>query len=361
MMARALELARRGEGAVEPNPMVGAVVLDRYGHVVGEGWHQRFGGPHAEVHALLQAGPSAQGGTLYVTLEPCCHHGKTPPCSDAVIRAGVRQVIVAMADPFPRVAGGGIAQLRAAGIRVDLGDHQAEAEELNAPYLHRLRTKTPWIIAKWAMSLDGRIATRTGHSQWISNSTSRATVHALRGRVDAILVGGNTVRHDDPQLTARPPGHRTPTRVVLTASGRLPDNCQLKQSASQIPVRIYTTSPGAARLSGWAEAGAQVVVASLPEALRDMAEQGWTNVLVEGGAGLLGSLADLRAIQEVWAYVAPVILGGSAAPAPVAGLGVEQVPAGLRLRPETVQLESLAGDAWIRGRIAQPTPTESNP
>src|SRR5437763_1835513 len=192
-MRHALALAVRGGGAVEPNPMVGAVVLDAHGRPAGEGWHRNFGGRHAEVFALDAAGVAARGGTLYVTLEPCCHHGKTPPCTDAVLRAGVQRVVAAMADPFPQVAGGGLKLLRDAGLDVTVGVCEAEARHLNAPYLKLLRTGRPWVSAKWAMSLDGKIATRTGDSKWISSKASRRRVHELRGRVDAVVVGARTV------------------------------------------------------------------------------------------------------------------------------------------------------------------------
>ncbi|MFZ5831242.1 MAG: bifunctional diaminohydroxyphosphoribosylaminopyrimidine deaminase/5-amino-6-(5-phosphoribosylamino)uracil reductase RibD, partial [Planctomycetota bacterium] len=204
-MRRALELAAEGEGYVEPNPMVGCVIAQG-AETLGEGWHRRFGGPHAEIEALRIAGPRAAGATMFVTLEPCCHFGKTPPCTRAVVDAGIRRVVVAIGDPFPAVAGGGLAELRAAGIETTIGVLEAEAAELVAPYLKLLRTGLPWVIAKWAMTLDGKIATHTGVSRWISGPESRAVVHRLRGRVDAIVVGRQTAAIDDPQLTARPPG-----------------------------------------------------------------------------------------------------------------------------------------------------------
>jgi diaminohydroxyphosphoribosylaminopyrimidine deaminase/5-amino-6-(5-phosphoribosylamino)uracil reductase len=193
-MRRALALAECGRGFVEPNPMVGAVVLDSAGQLAGEGWHRAFGGPHAEVFALAAAGDRTRGGTLVVTLEPCCHHGKTPPCTDAVLNAGIARVVVATADPFPRVAGGGLARLRSAGVEVSVGLCEVDARALNAPYLKLLRTGRPWVHAKWAMALDGKIATRTGDSKWISGVESRQRVHALRGRMDAVIVGRGTPR-----------------------------------------------------------------------------------------------------------------------------------------------------------------------
>src|SRR5262249_38998319 len=239
-MRRALELAERGRGQVEPNPLVGAVVV-RAGQAVGEGWHQHFGEAHAEVHALGAAGEAARDATLYVTLEPCCHHGKTPPCTDAILRAGIRRVVAAMTDPFPQVAGQGVAMLRAGGVEVAVGLGEAEARRLNAPYLKLLAAGRPYVHAKWAMTLDGKIATRTGDSKWISNEAARQRVHALRGRMDAILVGIDTVLADDPQLTARPPGPRTPTRIILDSRGRLPSDSLLARSARDVPVLLATT------------------------------------------------------------------------------------------------------------------------
>jgi diaminohydroxyphosphoribosylaminopyrimidine deaminase/5-amino-6-(5-phosphoribosylamino)uracil reductase len=204
MMSRAVELARRGEGFVEPNPMVGCVIV-KDGEVVGEGWHQQFGGPHAEVHALQAAGERAKGATIYVTLEPCCHQGKTPPCTEAIIAAGIQRVVTALRDPFPKVAGGGLKRLVAAGIDVELGLGETEVQQLNAPYLKLVMAGRPWIIAKWAMTLDGKIATRSGYTKWISGEASRQVAHQLRGRVDAIMVGRQTAQLDDPMpLLAHP-------------------------------------------------------------------------------------------------------------------------------------------------------------
>src|SRR5947209_8912721 len=204
-MRRALNLAERGRGAVEPNPLVGAVIV-RDETAVGEGWHRQYGAAHAEVNALAEAGAAAHGATLYVTLEPCCHHGKTPPCTDAVLRAGIGRVVAAMPDPFPQVAGKGAARLQAAGVAVEFGVCESEARRLNAPYLKLLATGRPYVHAKWAMTLDGKIATRTGDSKWISGDASRHLVHQLRGRMDAVVVGVGTALADDPLLTVRPPG-----------------------------------------------------------------------------------------------------------------------------------------------------------
>ncbi len=236
-MARAVQLASHGEGSVEPNPMVGCIIV-RDGAIVAEGWHQRFGGPHAEIEALRVAGTRAQGATMYVTLEPCCHHGKTPPCTEAILAAGIRRVVVAQQDPFAEVSGRGIEALRARRVRVDTGCGKEAAQSLNAPYRSLIERQRPWIIAKWAMTLDGKIASRSGHSQWISNEHSRRIVHQLRGRVDGIMVGRGTVAIDDPQLTARPTGPRTAVRIVVDSHASIPLSSKLVQTCRDVPLLI---------------------------------------------------------------------------------------------------------------------------
>ncbi len=349
-MRHALALAAKGHAFVEPNPMVGAVVLDSAGQLAGEGWHQKFGGPHAEVFALQAAGERARGGTLVVTLEPCCHHGKTPPCTDAVLKANIARLVVAMADPFPKVAGGGIAILRAAGVEVHVGLCEADALELNAPYLKLLRTGRPWVHAKWAMTLDGKIATRVGDSKWISCEESRRRVHELRGQMDAIIVGRGTVAADDPLLTARPPGARVPVRVVFSASGDLPQRCQLRATACEVPVIVYTAN--AHKLEGWVADGAEVVAISdnamsLDAVLADFGRRRFTNVLVEGGAGLLGSLYDEKALDEFHIFIAPKLIGGRDSHSPVAGKGISQMADSLAL--ERVTFEPSGADVYVHG------------
>ena len=350
LMTRALALAARGEGRVEPNPMVGAVVTDARGAVCGEGHHEAFGGPHAEVHALRAAGGRARGGTLYVTLEPCRHFGKTPPCTRAILAAGVRRVVAAAADPNPLVNGQGFADLRAAGVEVVTGVGERDALQLLAPFRKRVRTGMPWVVAKWAMTLDGKIATASGDSKWVSGPESRAEVHKLRGRVDAVVVGAGTVRADDPLLTARPPGPRVAARVVLSRSGDLPGDCHLMSTARAAPVVVFTEPRGAAKLAAWRAAGCEVVTVEhlTPKVvLVDFGRRGMTNVLLEGGSGVAGAFADARAIDEVWAFVAPKLAGG-AGPSPVGGRGVEWVrdAAGwgeLAARP-------CGPDVWLRAR-----------
>lgn len=349
-MRHALALAAKGRGFVEPNPMVGATVFDSAGELVGEGFHQKFGGPHAEVFALRAAGERARGGTLVVTLEPCCHYGKTPPCTDAVLKAGIARVIVAMRDPFPKVSGGGIALLRAAGVAVEVGLCEAEAVALNRPYLRLLHTGRPWVHAKWAMTLDGKIATRTGDSKWISGAESRQKVHELRGRLDAILVGRGTVAADDPLLTARPAGARVAARVVVTASGELPERCQLRATAREAPVIVYTRRPE--QLCGWADDGAEVVSLGgcelAPDAvLADLGRRRFTNVLVEGGTGLLGSFLDANAVDEFHVFVAPRLVGGANSLTPVGGTGFARMAEALAL--EEVTFGASGADVYVHG------------
>lgn len=352
MMVRALELAHRGAGAVEPNPQVGCVIVQGT-EVVGEGWHERYGGPHAEVRALAAAGPRASGGTLYVTLEPCCHFGKTPPCTRAVLAAGVRRVVMAMRDPFPAVSGGGEQELRQAGIDVEVGLEESPARELNAPYLKLQAFGQPWVIAKWAMTLDGKIATRTGDSQWISGEASRQTVHELRGRVDAIWVGRGTVERDDPLLTARPPGPRVATRVVLDRQARIPVTCQLCRTARDVPVLVVVSEEAPVeRTDELRRCGCEVLALagassteSLEQLLVEFGRRRWTNVLVEGGSRLLGSLLDAQLVDEVRAYVAPKIFGGVDAPGAVGGRGVARLADATQWR--CVAVERLGDDTMM--------------
>jgi diaminohydroxyphosphoribosylaminopyrimidine deaminase/5-amino-6-(5-phosphoribosylamino)uracil reductase len=351
-MQRALLLAERGRGAVEPNPLVGAVVV-RDGKPVGEGWHQRFGGPHAEVHALQAAGAAARGATLYVTLEPCCHHGKTPPCTDAVLQAGIARVVAALVDPFPQVSGGGADRLRAAGLKVDIGVGEREARIQNAPYLKLLATGQPYVHAKWAMTLDGKLATRTGDSRWISNEQSRQRVHLLRGRMDAILVGIGTALADDPQLTARPPGPRIATRIILDAHARLPVTSTLARTAREVPVLIAVGEEAPAdRLRALTNAGCEVLRLQAkagrvdPRALlAELGKRRLTNLLVEGGGQVLGSFFDAGAMDEMHVFIAPRLVGGAGAPTALAGIGVEKMAQAWL--PGRFQSETLGGDLYV--------------
>jgi diaminohydroxyphosphoribosylaminopyrimidine deaminase/5-amino-6-(5-phosphoribosylamino)uracil reductase len=357
-MRRALAEAERGRGHVEPNPLVGAVVV-RDGQAVGIGFHGRFGGPHAEIEALARAGPSARGATLYVTLEPCCPHGKTPPCVDAVIDAGIARVVAAMSDPFPKVAGGGLARLREAGVATEVGLDADLARRLNAPYLKRLATGLPHVLAKWAMTLDGKIATASGQSAWISSPRSRALAHETRGRMDAIAVGIGTVLADDPQLTARPSGPRTASRIVLDSAARLPLESRLARSAREVPVWLAVTRRAPAeRLRILESMGVEILGFPEHEAvpivplLQELSKRNVTNLLVEGGGRVLGAFLDAGQVDAVDVFIAPVVEGGTHAHVPVSGAGVSLMSQALRLDRHAIRV--VDGDVRIEGTFARP-------
>jgi diaminohydroxyphosphoribosylaminopyrimidine deaminase/5-amino-6-(5-phosphoribosylamino)uracil reductase len=348
-MVRALALARRGQGRVEPNPMVGAVTV-RDGRVVGEGYHQRFGANHAEVNALVAAGNRRNGATLYVTLEPCCHWGKTPPCTEAILRSGIRRVVVASVDPFPRVRGRGITILRKAGVQVDVGLLEAESRQLLAPFITRQTLHRPYVIAKWAQSLDGRVAFKRGRDsfsarrpQWISSEVSREFVHKLRGRMDAILIGINTALVDDPLLTARPKNRRdlrrTPTRIVLDSQCRLPVTSRLVRTVPEAPLLVAHAGAlgqtARRRRDALAARGAMMLPLSvdrdghpgLAPLLRHLADRDYTNLLVEGGPTLLATFFQQDLVDETHVFLAPILIGGDQAPHAVGG-GNNPFPAG---------------------------------
>ena len=329
-MARALQLAALAEGRTSPNPLVGAVVLDTGGQLVGEGFHARAGGPHAEVGALAQAGERARGGTLVVTLEPCCHHGRTPPCSEAVLAAGIARVVLAMADPHPLVSGGGIARLRAAGLEVIEGVMEAEARRLNRAFLHRVATGRPLGILKWAMSLDGRTALPNGVSQWISGPEARDWVHRLRARCDAVIVGGGTVRADDPLLTSRGQRDPEPLRVVLSRGLDLPEQARLwDPAAAPTLVAHGPEAPAAAR--GQIDAlGVERLELSAcePQQLHEaLAKRGCNQVLWECGPELAAAALRQGCVQKVAAVIAPKLLGGRPAQTPLGDLGLVTIDA----------------------------------
>ena len=325
-MRRALELAALADGYTSPNPLVGAVVLDPSGTLVGEGFHARAGGPHAEVGALAQAGDAARGGTIIVTLEPCCHHGRTPPCTDALIKAGIARVVVALTDPDPRVAGGGLQRLRDAGVEVISGVLEAEAAQQNYAFVHRVRTGRPWGLLKWAMSLDGRTALPNGASQWISGSTARTWVHRLRAQCDAVIVGGGTVRADDPLLTSRGLRSPEPLRVVLSRRLDLPDQAQIwDQSVAPTLVVHGQDAPAEAR-DRLEALGLQreVLPACGPESLMAvLAQRGCNRVLWECGPELAAAALQQACVQELAAVIAPKLLGGEPARTPLGHLGFQ--------------------------------------
>ena len=358
VMQRALEIAARGIGHVEPNPLVGAVIVDDDLQLISEGYHERFGGPHAEVNAIVDAGVRAAGATMYVTLEPCAHFGKTPPCAHAVRDARISRVVIAMRDPSPHTAGQGIAGLHEAGILVEEGLLEDQARRLAAPFLKLLTTKTPYVHAKWAMTLDGKLGARTGHSQWISNEASRGIVHSLRGRMDAVIVGAGTGKADDPLLTARPPGSRAALRIVLDSTARLALDSKLVQSAGDVPVLVAAldTAP-ADRITRLRGAGVEVLQFGADEEnrvplqplLKELGRRKFTNVLVEGGGTVLGAFFDEQLIDEAHVFVAPKLVGGAAAPSPLMGIGLEAIPRFPSI--DDPRIEILDGDVYIHGPV----------
>ena len=360
-MRAALALARRGLGRVWPNPAVGCVIV-KNGRVVGRGWTQPGGRPHAETEALARAGEAARGATAYVTLEPCCHWGRTPPCADALIAAGLRRVVVALEDPDPRVAGGGLARLRAAGIGVEVGLGASEAAEINAGFVNRVRLGRPLVTLKLATSLDGRIATASGESRWITGPEARERAHLLRATHDAILVGTDTVLADNPQLTCRLPGlaGHSPVRVIIDRQLRVPLDAHLVAEARQVQSWVVTlASADQARRKALSDAGVIVIPAEPDEggridlgtALGLLGERGLTRLLVEGGGRLAASLLRGGLVDRlVWLH-APLLLGGDGIPA-VAELGLDALadaPRFDRLTNETVGEDMLTTFRARRG------------
>lgn len=312
-MRRALALAGRGWGQVSPNPLVGAVVV-RDGAVVGEGYHAAFGREHAEGMALGRAGAQARGSTVYVTLEPCNHHGKTPPCTEALIAAGVARVVIAVRDPHP-VAAGGADRLRAAGIAVDVGVGEQAARDLNAHFLHAVTSERPWVTLKLAVSIDGAVADHTRKTGWLTGLEARAEVHRWRAQHDAIGVGMGTVLADDPALTVRDAKapRVAPMRVVFSRSGRLPVTSVLARTARDVPVLVMADDPDPAYESTLNEMGVELIpAASLGEALRALRARGVQSILVEGGARLAGALMFDRLVDRLVVFTAPVVLGAGA-------------------------------------------------
>ena len=336
-MAHAIALAARGLGRTHPNPPVGAVVVRR-GKIVGEGFHRRAGGPHAEIVALRAAGRRAVGATLYLTLEPCTHFGRTPPCLGRVLASGVTRVVIGMRDPNRRVRGRGVAGLRRAGVAVTVGTLAAECAALSAGYLSWIRRGRPLVVLKLAASLDGRIATAAGAARWITGTAARRGVHALRNRLDAVMVGAGTIRTDDPQLTCRLRGGRDPIRVVVAGRLRLSPRARVFRSGSRVPTWIVAARDAPRRReAALSRAGGEVVRlpgsgrVALASVLRELGRRGVTSVLVEGGTTLAGALIRAGLVDRLVLYLAPILLGGDGIPV-VGPLGVREPARALRLR-----------------------------
>lgn len=352
-MRRALQLAALAEGQTSPNPLVGAVVLDDQGALVGEGFHAKAGQPHAEVGALAQAGERAKGGTIIVTLEPCCHHGRTPPCSEAVIRAGIRRVVIALTDPDPRVAGGGIQRLRDAGLEVITGVLAAEAAQQNRAFVHRVQTGRPWGLLKWAMSLDGRTALPNGDSQWISAPPARAWVHQLRGRCDAVIVGSGTVRADDPLLTSRGRRSPEPLRVVLSRSLDLPAQAQLWDT-SLAPTLLAHGPGGTNRPLPQGPESLELLACEPLDLLHALSARGCNRVLWECGPALAAAALQQGCVQELAVVLAPKLLGGTLARTSLGDLGFSAMDQVMPL--SALSAERLGCDLLLRGMTPSVNP-----
>ena len=359
-MERALLLARQGRGRTSPNPMVGAI-LTQQGRIVGEGYHPYAGGDHAEVVALKDAGDTARGAACYVTLEPCTHHGRTPPCADALINAGVIRVVVATYDPNPLVAGNGLKRLRQAGISVEVGLLREEASRLNEAYFKYICTGKPFVLLKAALSLDGKLATRTGDSQWITGERARHRVHEIRDTVDAVVVGIGTVLKDDPFLTTRLEGWdgRDPLRVVVDSRGRLPLTSRLLRSGARPPLVAVGRRISPARLRRLKKAGADVMVLpekdgrlSLPDLIRELGDREISSVMIEGGGRLATSALQAGIVDKVVLMLAPILIGGEKAPTLLQGEGAEKLSEALRISQLTV--ERVGQDVIIEGYVTEP-------
>jgi diaminohydroxyphosphoribosylaminopyrimidine deaminase/5-amino-6-(5-phosphoribosylamino)uracil reductase len=359
-MGQALALAQYARGRTSPNPMVGAVIV-RDGRVVGEGWHRQAGTPHAEIHALRQAGDLAYNASIYVTLEPCSHHGRTGPCVEALIAAGIKKVIIAMTDPNPLVAGQGISKLREAGIEVIEGVLANEAAKLNETFIKWISTKKPFVLLKSAMSLDGKIASYTGHSKWITGSQSRNYVHQLRDTYDAILVGIGTVLADNPSLTTRLAAYqgKNPIRVIVDSRARTPINSNVVTDGLARTIIAVTDKAPQEKIAGLRNCGVEVIECeqkatgvNLTQLLQILGEKQITSILIEGGATINASVLEDNLVDKINWFIAPKIIGGTNAPGPIGGKGIADVN-DVKLF-EDIHMESIGEDilisAYVRNR-----------
>lgn len=354
-MIRALDLAAKAMGRTAPNPLVGCVIV-KDGCIVGEGYHLKAGTPHAEVHALAAAGDQARDATAYINLEPCSHYGRTPPCTEALIRAGIKRVVIAMKDPNPLVSGRGIARLRSVGIQVDVGLMFPEASLLNEVFVKSITTGLPFVIYKTAMTLDGKIATESGDSRWVSTEVSRQYVHQLRDRCDVILVGSETVIRDDPALTCRLPGGQDPIRLIVDGKLRLAENAQVLTSSAHSPCIIATTQAAPqekvkrlkhlAGVEVWQYDSLRYV--PLEILMRDLVRRGWTSVLLEGGGGLAGAFIQNQLVDKIEFFIAPKLVGGNG-PSPLSGLHIQCMENAIPLKD--LHIDMYGGDIHVIGYL----------
>ncbi len=355
-MKLAMDLAAKGKGWVNPNPMVGAVIVKNQA-IIGQGYHRQFGGLHAEREALANCQEDPSGATIYVTLEPCCHWGKTPPCTEALIEAGIQRVVVACLDPNLLVAGKGVERLKAAGISVDVGILADQVSDQLRYFFHYIRTGRPYVVCKYAMTLDGKIASRTGDSQWITGPLAREQVHRQRHEFMAIMVGINTVLQDDPLLTCRLAGnYRQPVRIICDRQLRLPLDSQLVRSASQVPTLVATSSQNQSKIQQLQAKQVEVIQVNENESGIDLSallsmlgERGIDSLYVEGGAQIHGSLVDLGLVNEFQIYLGNQVLGGVQSPSPIAGQGFAKMNQALTTNLKEVQ--QLGKDIFLRMEV----------
>ena len=342
-MQIALSLAERGVGKVNPNPLVGAVIVKK-DKIIGQGWHEQYGGPHAERNALASCTQSPEGASIYVTLEPCSHWGKTPPCTDALIESGIRRVVIGSSDPNPLVAGRGIRKLRESGIEVVENVLKEECDALNQVFFHYIQNKTPYLVMKYAMTLDGKICAYTGLSQWITGEQARQHVQKTRNRYMGIMIGIGTLLQDDPLLTCRLPGGRNPVRIICDSRLRIPLTSQIVQTAHTVPTIIATCVTGDPKISSLEEHGCQVL--SIPPQngrlnlkilMKELGEKEIDSILLEGGATLNWAALQSGIVHKIQAYIAPQILGGEKAKSPVAGLGAAAPDLGILLTSPVIR------------------------
>ena len=333
-MRRAIQLALLAQGRTSPNPLVGAIVLDSSGRLVGEGFHTGAGNPHAEIEALAQAGEKSVDGTIVVTLEPCCHQGLTPPCTEALIKAGLKKVVIGMLDPDPRVSGNGISRLKDSGLEVIEGILNQECESINREFSFRVRNGRPWGILKWAMSLDGRIGLPNGCSKWITNIPARDSVHKMRSQCDAVIVGGGTVRADDPILTSRGKSNFEPLRVVFSRSLDLPKSAKLWNTKIAKTIIAYGPEGDESFFSALPDAPEQLRLNSNnpSELLISLAKKGCNKILWECGPMLATSAIEANCVQELVVFVSPKLLGGKSAMTPLSSFGFKSIDSTYKLQ-----------------------------
>jgi len=360
-MKRALELAARGSGRTSPNPLVGAVIV-KNGRIIGEGWHERAGEPHAEINAIMNSRESVEGAAIYVNLEPCSHFGKTPPCAEELVRRKFKRVVTAMEDPNPLVAGRGIKLLRENGIQVDVGILSIEALKLNDIFIKHITAKEPFVLLKTAMTLDGKAASRTGDSKWISGELSRAYVHSLRNRYSSILVGVNTVIRDNPELTSRIEGVQTrnPVRIIMDSGGRIPiDANVLNIDESRRTIIAATEDMTEEKRRQLESKGAEIITTDkrngrvdIRQLLKELARRGIDSLMIEGGGTVAAAFLEEGLIDKVAFFIAPVVIGGKTAPTPVMGEGVSLIEKGYKLKHRSIRV--FGQDVLIEGYINVP-------